>query len=42
MEKYIKLLKDQKTGNCKNIFTYFDKGLQQFQNLKIDNQKYEA
>ena len=30
MEKYIKLLKEQKTGNCKIIFIYFDKELQQF------------
>ena len=42
MEVYIKLLKEQKTGNCKNIFMYFDKRLQQFKNIKKANQKFEA
>ena len=27
---YIKLFKEQKTDNCKNIRIYFNKGLQQF------------
>ena len=31
---YIKLIKEQKAGNCKNICIYFDKGLQQFKNHK--------
>jgi len=26
-EVYMELLEEQKTGNCKNIRTYFDKGL---------------
>ena len=30
----IKLLKEQKTSNCKNICIYFDKWLQQFNFLK--------
>jgi hypothetical protein len=41
-EVYIKLLKKQKTGNCKNICIYFDKGLQRFKNLKTENKKFEA
>jgi len=39
---YIKLLKEQKTGNDKNICRYFDKGLQQIKNLKRENKKFEA
>ena len=38
----IKLRKQQKTGNCKNICIYFNKGVQQFKNLKKENQKSEA
>ena len=41
-EVYIKLLKEQKTGNCKNICIYFDRGLQQFKNLKKENKKFQA
>jgi len=41
-EAYIKLLKEQTTGNCKNICIYFDKGLKLFKNLKNENQKFEA
>ena len=36
------LLGAEKTGNCKNISIYFDKGLQQFKNLEKENQKFEA
>jgi chemotaxis methyl-accepting protein methylase len=35
-------LKSKKIVHCKNIFIYFDKGLQQFQTLQIDNHKFEA
>ena len=40
--KDIKLHKEQKAGNCKNICIYFNKGLQQFKNLKKENKKVEA
>ena len=40
LEKYNKLFKEQKPGNCKNICIYFDKGLQQFKNLKKEKQKF--
>ena len=39
---YIELLKEQKTGNCKNICKYFDKGLQQIKNFRKENKKFEA
>ena len=41
-EVYIKFLKEKKTGYWKNICIYFDKGSQQFKNLKKENQKFEA
>ena len=38
----IKMRKEQKTGNCKNIFIYFNQELQQFKNLKKENQKFQV
>jgi len=38
----VKLFKEQITGNCKNICIHFDKGIQQFQNPKKENQKFET
>ena len=35
--QYTKLRKQQKTGNSKNICICFNKGLQQFKNLKKEN-----
>jgi hypothetical protein len=41
-EVYIKLLKQQKNDNCKNICIYFDQGFQQFKKYKKDDKKFEA
>ena len=41
MEKNIRLLKEQNIANYKNTCIFFDKGLKQFQNSKIENQKFE-
>ena len=37
LRKDIKLLKEHNTGNCKNKFIYFIKGLQQSKTLKKNN-----
>jgi len=40
-EVCIKLFKEPKTGNCKNVFIYFDKGYANPKSLK-ENQNSEA
>ena len=40
--KDVKLLKQQNTGNYKNICIYFNKGIQKFKILKKENKKFEA
>ena len=39
---YIQLLKEQTTGNFKTICIYYDKGIQQFNSFKKENQKFDV
>jgi len=41
-EVYFKLIIQRKSGNCKNIYIYFDKPSQQFINLKKLNKKFQG